>query len=231
MTQDLLGGSILRDISKIDCAAGSTDHGVHVHRRARAHWHLHLSAHLAVPGSRGLGRKELRSSIGRGRDNCLIPSRRHGLLHRARHTVLLVSLLRLLISGHVLELAVSKSGRGTGLEGASEEQLGGQQRSELHVEPRTRGGQISHVGLGLLVDTLGVDAGNVAAPGVPVGKARYVRSKGTMREASLTVGGLRDVARKSALAVAWAGLADGTWVMVLHPEKMRGDQVVPTDVR
>lgn len=231
VAQDFVGRSVLGDVPKVDRAAGPADHGAHG-GRARVHRHLHLTAHGAVPCGRGLGRKELRSPVGRGGD---IAPGGHWLLHGTRHAILL-DLLGLLVGIQVLELAVGESGRGARLEGASEEQLGRQQRSELHIKASARGRQVSHVGLRLLVDilavdTLRVDGGDVATSGVSVGESRYVRSEGAVREPGVTVRRLRDMARETALTTAGTSLADGAGVMVLHPEEMRGDKVVPTDVR
>lgn len=82
----------------------------------------------------------------------------------------------------------------------------------------------------LLLNILGVDGRNVPTARMPVGKARDVRGKGAVGKASIAVGGLRDMS-KATWAIAWARLADGAWVVLLHPEEMRWDKIVPTDVR
>ena len=122
----------------------------------------------------------------------LIGLRRHVLLDRALETVglvLAVLLLGLLVAQLVLELRVGKSSRCAGLEGATEEQLGGQKRSELHVKGGARCGHLlNRVDRGLrLRQGLGVDRGDVAAARVPVGKAADVGSEGTMRETSVAI--------------------------------------------
>lgn len=147
--------------------------------------------------------------------------------------MLLAVLLGLLVAGKVLELAIGKGSGRARLERASEEKLGREQRRELHVEAGTRGGQVSQVVVDRLllnVDILGVDGRNVATAGVPVSEARNVGSKGAVGEASVAVGGFRGMA-KATWATAWACLADGAWVVLLHPEEMRWDKIVPTDVR
>jgi hypothetical protein len=144
-------------------------------------------------------------------------------------------MLGLLVGIQILELTIGEGGRRARLEGTSEEQLGRQERRELHIKASARGGQVSHVGLRLVVDILGVDTlrvdgGDVATSGVSVGESRYVRSEGAVREPGVTVRGLRNMARETTVTTAWTGLADGTGVVVLHPEEMRWDKVVPTDL-
>lgn len=66
VAQDLLGRSILGDVSEIDRTAGTANNRAHGYRRARIHGHLHLSTHLTEAGRGRLRREELRRSVGRG---------------------------------------------------------------------------------------------------------------------------------------------------------------------
>jgi hypothetical protein len=77
----------------------------------------------------------------------------------------------------------------------------------------------------LLAHGLSVDRGDISTTRVPVGEPRNlgIGCKGTMREACITVGGLRSVAVPGALASLRAR-------QVLHPEQMRRDKTVPSDV-
>lgn len=130
--------------------------------------------------------------------------------------------------GNILEMRASKRGRGSGLERAAEKQLGRKQRGELHVESRTWGCQISAVGGSMLsmLHGLGVDRRNVAAPRVPISEARDVGSESAMGEARIAVGRLRGMAEAGRGARPRLRA-----IQVLHPEKMRRDQRVPSDVR
>jgi hypothetical protein len=185
----------------------------------------------------------LRSTVGRGRDNSLIRLGRHVLRDRAGHTstlglvVVVVRLLRGLEAGHVLELGIIEGSRGSGLEGAAKEELGGKERSELHVEAGSGGRHVIlnrgwRRGLGL-VHGLSVELGDVATARVTViSKARHVGGEGAMGETSIAVGGLGRVAE----AVTTRGrvvraLRVGAVEVVLHVEEMRGDVRVPPGVR
>lgn len=236
MPENLLGRSVRRDVSKVHGAAGARDDaGAHGHRRSGLHVHLHAS-HIVERSRRRLGRVELGRAIGRGRNNRLVHLGRDALLDRTRSAILLleVLMLGLLEAAQILELGAGERGRSSGLEWAAEEQLGGKQRGELHIKARSRGGQIGAIVVraGLVGNRLRVDGGNVSTARVSVGKPRDVGSEGTMREASVAVGGLGRVTKATldvAVIVAVRPLL-GTRD-ILHPEKMRGDKTVPTDVR
>lgn len=77
-----------------------------------------------------------------------------------------------------------------------------------------------------MLDGLSVDSGDVSATGVPrIGEALDIGGESAMRKASITVGGLRSVAK----AARGTGPSLRTR-HVLHPEKMRGDKTVPSNV-
>jgi hypothetical protein len=145
----------------------------------------------------------------------------------------------LMITTHTLEMRAGKGTRATGLEGASQEQLRGKQRRELHVKSCARGGHLGGINGSLLlllllmlmlmllgVHGLGIDAWNVATTGVPISKPADVGGKGAMRETRVTVGRLRNV---SVTATRCTGAI--LKAQVLHPEQMRRDEAVPVDVR
>ncbi len=62
--------------------------------------------------------------------------------------------------------------------------------------------------------------------GVPVGKSSDVGSEGAVGKSGIAVGRLRGMAE--ATRGARPGLGSG---QVLHPEQMRRDKIVPSDVR
>jgi hypothetical protein len=138
-----------------------------------------------------------------------------------------ILLLGVLETRQVLELRAGKRRRRTRLERTAEEQLGREQRSELHVKRSAGGGHVGAVGGGLLGYRLSIYGGDVPAPWMPVGKTGDVRGKGAMGEARIAVGRLRDMAEATDRG-AWPRVWTGH---ILHPEQMRRDKIVPTDVR
>ena len=145
---------------------------------------------------------------------------------------MLLLMLGLLETGHVLELRATKGAGRSRLEGAAEEQLRGKEGRELHVEGRSRGGQVIAAArhcLGL-VHGLSVKRWHVATARVTISKSGDVGSEGAMRKASIAVGRLRRMAKPTAVTAIGASLANGT-VEILHPEKMRGDLRVPPGLR
>jgi hypothetical protein len=85
-------------------------------------------------------------------------------------------------------------------------------------------------GLGL-VHRLRAKRRNVTTARVAVGKSRDIRGERAVRKAGVTVGWLRYVAMETATwGTVRAGLPDRA-VEVLHSEEMRGDLVVPPDLR
>lgn len=128
-------------------------------------------------------------------------------------------LLGLLEASQVLELRASKGSRATWLEGASEEQLGGEKRGELHVESCPRARHVVDVGLRrrlVLAHVLGVERRNIASARVSVGKSRDVGSEGTVREASVAVGRLRGMALEAVRGVGTVAALTNRPVEVLH---------------
>lgn len=225
VSENLFGRCVRRNVAQVYCSARSANSGrVHGNRRARLHGGLHVKA-----TSRRLGRKELRSTVLRGRNHGVVLLRRHVLLGRAGNAavVLLVALLLLLaLEGRQgLELGAAKGSWATRLEGTAHEELRWQKRGELHVKGGAGGGDIGSARA--LVHVLCVEGGNVAASRVSLGKARYVGGKGAMREAGIAVGGFRGMAVEATRAGA---VLSGT-VQVLHTEKVRGDEGVPPGVR
>lgn len=107
-------------------------------------------------------------------------------------------LLTMLEGGQVLELRAVESSWGTRLKGASEKQLGREQRSKLHIEAGAGSGHVRYVVLNRGVQLLlSVDRRNVTTARMSVSKARDVGSEGTVRKTSIAVGRLRGVAKSS----------------------------------
>lgn len=136
-------------------------------------------------------------------------------------------MLSLLEARQSLELGAAKGGRASRLKGAAQKQLRREQRRELHVKSRSRG-HVMTIGL-VLVHVLGVKRGNVGATRVAVSEARDVGGEGSMREASIAVGGLGGMAETRAIGTGWRSLASIS-IKLLHPEKVRGDERVPPSV-
>lgn len=160
------------------------------------HWGRWLDLHLAhlivqvrESARWGLGVVELRSTIGRGRNEGLVELRRE----RA-HILLLLLLLLLLVvlleGGVVLELGALKCGWRTWLERRAKQELGRKQGSELHV----KGGTGScHIILAWLIHRLGVDGRNVRPPRMSITVAAHrelVGAVGAVGESSIAVGRL-----------------------------------------
>lgn len=164
------------------------------------------------------------------------------LLNWTRHAVLVVLLLvvmllmllsillllnLLVVARHALEVRRRKSTRAAGLERAPEEQLRGEERSELHVEGGTGSGHIIAIGcrllllmllllmLLLLAHGLGVDRGDVSTSlGVSVTKAAdSIGGEGTVGEASVTVGRLGNMTIS-----ATGAIGPVLMIQILHPE-------------
>ena len=102
----------------------------------------------------------------------------------------------------------------------------------MHIKSGAGGGQVSAAGnLRLNRQRLGVDGRDIGTARVPFTEPWDVGCKCTVREASITVRGLR--------GMAWEAIARGTarattnWSgEVLHPgEEMRRDKGVPTNLR
>lgn len=229
VAKNLLSTCVRGDVAQVNSSAGSSDNA-RSHRDGRSGRERSLHAEAA---SGGLGRVELRSAVGRRRNNTLVRLRRDGLLNGAGDAILLlvVSLLGL-ETRKTLELRAGESSGSTRLEGATEQQLRGQKRSELHVKCSSRGGHVRSIVGGLLGHglRLRVDGGDVASARVSFGKARDVGVEGAMGEASVAVGGLGGVAEAVGRPAVGGALANGS-VEILHTEQMRGDERVPPDVR
>lgn len=144
---------------------------------------------------------------------------------------LVVLLLRLVLAGElckVLELRGSESGGRAGLEGATEEQLGRKQRSEVHVETGAWSLQVVAV-LVARVESAGVDRHVVRPLRVPVAIAGLVRREGAVRKAVMTAAVHLPV--EARLETGSAGSVRGALVL-LHTEKMRGQtEAVPRALR
>jgi hypothetical protein len=146
-------------------------------------------------------------------------------------------LLSLLVAVDVLKVGAGKGIGRPRLKRAAEKQLRREERGELHVEGSAGSGHIGAIRRGLLVvlvlvlmlvlvlKRLRVDRRDVPAARMSVGKARDVGGEGTVGEARVAIRRLRGVAE------AAGGARPGVVTHVLHPEKMRRDEVVPSDVR
>jgi hypothetical protein len=183
----------------------------------------------------------LGSAVCGGRHNGLVRLRGHVLWNRAGHAgalwLLVVGLLGRLEARHVLELRVVEGCRGSRLERAAEEELGGEKGGELHVETGSRSRHVvlnrSSWGHRLgLVHGLSVELRDVATARVTVvSKTGHVGGESAMGEAGVAVGRLGCMAE----AVSARGRVVGTLSMdaveVLHVEQVRGDESVPPVVR
>jgi hypothetical protein len=112
MTKNLLSNSVRGNITQVDSSASScNDTRAHWNRRGGRQRCLH-----AVATSGGLGRVELRRTIGRWRDYSSIWLRWDGLLYRAWDPILLVVISLLLLKPRkALELRAGKSSWGARL--------------------------------------------------------------------------------------------------------------------
>ena len=222
VAQDFLGGGLRGDVAQVDRPARSGDQSRGNGKRGSKTAKTLLSKALE---SRRLGSRE--ETAGGGNET-LVQTRRQGtLLHlRAAHLVLLLLLLLQLVlsseGGKALELRRGEGVRRAGLERAAEEQLGGQERGEVHVEAGAGGLQ-----LGVVVawsEPTGVDVRNVGPLGVPVGVAGLVCVEGAVREASVSS---IHLLLKTLLETRAAGRVRGA-IVVLHSEQVgRQDKVVP----
>jgi hypothetical protein len=150
---------------------------------------------------------------------------------------MIIALLRRLEARHVLELRAVEGGRCSGLERTTEQELRGEERGELHIEPGSRGCHVILSNGGgrhrlSLIHGLSVKLGDVTTARVAmVSEPRHVGGEGTVGEASFTVGRFGRMAE----AVAARGRVMSTLSMwaaeVLHIEQMRGDKRVPPGVR
>jgi len=185
VVQNLLSRSVRRDVAQIHGPARTSNEArAHAHGRGRLKGYLHLTSDIVKGTRRRLRAKELRRTVGRGGDHGLVHVRREALLARARGAVLLLLeiLLLALKAAHILEVRAREGSRGAGLEGAAKKQLRREQRGKLHIEARTRAGQIGAIGTALLVilGRLRVNRRDVASAGVPVGKTGNVGGESAM---------------------------------------------------
>jgi hypothetical protein len=106
--------------------------------------------------------------------------------------------------------------------------LGWKQRSELHVEPRSR---CCHVILSLLIHGLRVDRRNVCSPWVPVSISAHrevVRTVCTVGEACIAVRRFRGMTRESASGRCARPVLRVCCLCFIHSEKVRWqDKAVP----
>ena len=143
--------------------------------------------------------------------------------------ILLVLVVLVLSSeiGEILELRGSKSRGRTRLEWASEKKLGWKQRREVHV---SKGCSRSLEVIAILVvgcKPVCVNGGYVRPLRMPVGIAGLVGRKGTVRKTGVDSIHLLGEGRLQPRP-AWG--IRGTIVM-LHTEKMRGQEAVPRTLR
>ena len=231
MAENLFRGRVRRNVSQVNRPARSRN-DTRVHCGGRGWLHLHLAAHVVVGSGRGLRpREELGGTVRRGRDHGLV-SLRHVLLNWASNSILLlltVMLTVLLLEGlNALELRATKSAWASRLERAAEQELGRKQGRKLHIEGSARSGHIMTGGRdrGLLVHLLRIDRRDISPARMPIGETGNVRSESAVREARVSGGRLGRVAEPTVGTGCGAG-RNARACVILHPEKMRGDQVVP----
>lgn len=175
-----------------------------------------------------LGSRE--ESARRGNETLVQTWRQGTLLHlRAAHLVLLVLLLQLVLCSKGSEALELRRGEGIGgarLERAAKEQLGGQERGEVHVEAGS-----GSLHLGVVVagsEPTGVDVRNVGPLWVPVGVTGLVCVEGAVRKTSVSSVHLL---LEALLETRSAGRVRCTVVMLHSEQVRRQDKIVPRVLR